>query len=379
MSMHVLVFTGTRSQLLQHVPVERTVRTFRAWEPRLVLSAEKGDHALWPPLLEDYAISPCHRLGPAPASLSDASLLAHIMGRASLLIQREAPAAVLVYGHSVTTLAAALAAAEHGIPVIHVGTGQLPRDMNCPEGRHAGLTDRLSSLLCCLDPADEQRLHAELMERGSCVTGDTLYDLFEMDRPRLRPFEEAERHGMAAGTFILCYLRHPATLRSPERRRLLLEGLQALHARQGLSILLVQHPSALSCFQDPGRQLPSGIRILPPLTHVAFLSLLCACVFAVSDSPSLLREALYAGKRALLLPPLRPDQVAVHDGWHKACPSAADLAAAGDALLRPCPHPGLPGTSGQASRRVAAAVMAILADIADGIPHGAGGTSPQGD
>lgn len=282
MSMHVLVFTGTRSQLLQHVPVERTVRTFRAWEPRLVLSAEKGDHALWPPLLEDYAISPCHRLGPAPASLSDASLLAHIMGRASLLIQREAPAAVLVYGHSVTTLAAALAAAEHGIPVIHVGAGQLPRDMNCPEGRHAGLTDRLSSLLCCLDPADEQRLHAELMERGSCVTGDTLYDLFEMDRPRLRPFEEAERHGMAAGTFILCYLRHPATLRSPERRRLLLEGLQALHARQGLSILLVQHPSALSCFQDPGRQLPSGIRILPPLTHVAFLSLLCACVFAVS-------------------------------------------------------------------------------------------------
>ena len=375
MSMHVLVFTGTRSQLLQHVPVERTVRTFRAWEPRLVLSAEKGDHALWPPLLEDYAISPCHRLGPAPASLSDASLLAHIMGRASLLIQREAPAAVLVYGHSVTTLAAALAAAEHGIPVIHVGAGQLPRDMNCPEGRHAGLTDRLSSLLCCLDPADEQRLHAELMERGSCVTGDTLYDLFEMDRPRLRPFEEAERHGMAAGTFILCYLRHPATLRSPERRRLLL----ALHARQGLSILLVQHPSALSCFQDPGRQLPSGIRILPPLTHVAFLSLLCACVFAVSDSPSLLREALYAGKRVLLLPPLRPDQVAVHDGWHKACPSAADLAAAGDALLRPCPHPGLPGTSGQASRRVAAAVMAILADIADGIPHGAGGTSPQGD
>lgn len=115
------------------------------------------------------------------------------------------------------------------------------------------------------------------------------------------------------------------------------------------------------------------------MTHVAFLSLLCACVFAVSDSPSLLREALYAGKRVLLLPPLRPDQVAVHDGWHKACPSAADLAAAGDALLRPCPHPGLPGTSGQASRRVAAAVMAILADIADGIPHGAGGTSPQGD
>lgn len=69
MSMRVLVFAGSRSQLLQHIPVERTVRSFRAWEPRLVLSSERGDHALWAPLLDDYGVTPCHRLGPAPASL----------------------------------------------------------------------------------------------------------------------------------------------------------------------------------------------------------------------------------------------------------------------------------------------------------------------
>lgn len=232
MNMRVLVFAGSRSQLLQHIPVERTVRSFRAWEPRLVLSSEKGDHALWAPLLEDYGITPCHRLGPAPASLSDASLLAHIMGSASLLMHREAPAAVLVYGHSVTTMAVALAATELGIPVIHVGAGQLPGDMDSPEGRHAEITDRLATLLCCLDPADERSLHTRLMERGTCVTGDTLYDLFEQDRPRLQPFEEAERHGAAFGEFILCYLSRPAALRSPDGIRSLLEGLQALHARQ---------------------------------------------------------------------------------------------------------------------------------------------------
>ena len=91
MSMRVLVFAGSRSQLLQHIPVERTVRSFRAWEPRLVLSSERGDHALWAPLLDDYDVTPCHRLGPAPASLSDASLLAHIMSSASLLLHRAIP------------------------------------------------------------------------------------------------------------------------------------------------------------------------------------------------------------------------------------------------------------------------------------------------
>lgn len=377
MSMRVLIFAGSRSQLLQHIPVERTVRSFRAWEPRLVLSSERGDHALWAPLLDDYGITPCHRLGPAPASLSDASLLAHIMGSASLLLHREAPAAVLVYGHSVTTLAAALAAAEHGIPLIHVGAGQCPKDMSSPEGRHAELTDRLSSLLCCLDPADEQGLHARQMERGTCVTGDTLYDLFEQDRPRLQPFEETERHGAAFGEFILCYLSRPAALRSPDGIRSLLEGLQALHARQERPVLLVQHPSALACFQE--QQIPDGIRILPPLTHIAFLSLVCASTFVVTDSPALQREALYAGKRALLLPPVPSGLAAVQNGWHIACTSAADLAAAGETVLQPCPHPGLPGTSGQASRRVAAAVMAILADIADGIPQGDSASGPQDD
>lgn len=377
MNMRVLVFAGSRSQLLQHIPVERTVRSFRAWEPRLVLSSEKNDHALWAPLLENYDITPCHRLGPAPASLSDASLLAHIMGSASLLMHREAPAAVLVYGHSVTTMAAALAATELGIPVIHVGAGQLPGDMDSPEGRHAEITDRLATLLCCLDPADERSLHTRLMERGTCVTGDTLYDLFEQDRPRLQPFEEAERHGAAFGEFILCYLSRPEPLHTPEGMRSLLEGLQALHARQHRPILLVQHPSVLSCFRE--QQIPEGIRILPPLPHTAFLSLVCAGAFVVTDSPSLQREALYAGKRALLLPPLLSGSAAVEDGWHIPCASAADLAAAGDTVLQPCPHPGLPGTSGQASRRVAAAVMAILADIADGIPQGNADSCPQGD
>lgn len=377
MNMRVLVFAGSRSQLLQHIPVERTVRSFRAWEPRLVLSSEKGDHALWAPLLEDYGITPCHRLGPAPASLSDASLLAHIMGSASLLMHREAPAAVLVYGHSVTTMAVALAATELGIPVIHVGAGQLPGDMDSPEGRHAEITDRLATLLCCLDPADERSLHTRLMERGTCVTGDTLYDLFEQDRPRLQPFEEAERHGAAFGEFILCYLSRPAAIRSPDGIRSLLEGLQALHARQERPILLVRHPSVLSCFRE--QRIPEGIRILPPLPHTAFLSLVCAGAFVVTDSPSLQREALYAGKRALLLPPLLSGSAAVEDGWHIPCASAADLAAAGDTVLQPCPHPGLPGSSGQASRRVAAAVMAILADIADGIPQGNADSCPQGD
>ena len=368
MSMNVLVFVGSRSQLLQHIPVEQTVRSFRAWEARLVLSPEREDPSLGASLLAEYGITPRHRLDPAPASLSDAALLAHIMGQAGQLLHREKPDALLVYGHSLTTLAAALAAAELDIPVIHVGAGQRPGDMRSPEGRRAILTDRLSSLLCCLEPAHEQALHAESLEQGTCVTGDTLYDLFEQDRPRLRPFEEAESHGVDFGEFILCYPHDPATFHQPEALTRLLDGLKALQERQGRPVLLVRPPAAGSChFPAP---LPEGIRCLPPLSRTAFLSLLCACTFVVTDSFSLQREALYAGKRALVLPSPSGKVHVGSPGWHLPCPVGTDMAAAGESLYESYPHPGLPGTGGQASRRVTAAVMAILADIADGIPQG---------
>ena len=42
MSMRVLVFVGSRSQLLQHIPVERTVRSFRAWSPASSFLLKEG-------------------------------------------------------------------------------------------------------------------------------------------------------------------------------------------------------------------------------------------------------------------------------------------------------------------------------------------------
>ena len=66
--------------------------------------------------------------------------------------------------------------------------------------------------------------------------------------------------------------------------------------------------------QELEQQIPDGIRILPPLTHIAFLSLVCASTFAVTDSPALQREALYAGKSALLLPPVPSGSAAVQNG-----------------------------------------------------------------
>ena len=125
--------------------------------------------------------------------------------------------------------------------------------------------------------------------------------------------------------------------------------------------------------------MPDGIGMVEPRTDIAFLARVCASTVAVTEWPALQWEAVDAGKRALLLPPVPSGSAAVQNGWQIAGTAAADRAAAGETARQPCPHPGLPGTSGQASRRGAAAVMAILADSADGIPQGDSASRPRDD
>ena len=59
---------------------------------------------------------------------------------------------MLLYGDTNSTLAGALAAADVGVPVIHVEAGMRSFDRTQPEERNRVLTDQLSALLLCSTP-----------------------------------------------------------------------------------------------------------------------------------------------------------------------------------------------------------------------------------
>ncbi len=100
-----------------------------------------------------------------------------LVGIEEILI-KEAPDAVLVYGDTNSTLAAALAAVKLHVPVFHVEAGNRLGTLDNPEEVNRITTDHVATLnFCATDDALSKLAHEGLAKRSYCV-GNIMYDSF---------------------------------------------------------------------------------------------------------------------------------------------------------------------------------------------------------
>lgn len=344
-TMHVALFAASRPHYRMAAAAARLAEAHSAWRSLLL-------DALPPSVRQSL---------PAPESLRSVRTAATETALRELL-RREQPDALLVFGGGEAALAAGKAALQENIALLHLEAGQRPADAAL-RASHAFL-DREALLRCCLSASQASVLEAEGMAEGVCVVGDALYDLFQQACSGLDPAAAVARQQMTASAFALASLDGMWRNASPEDIQTGLRQLAEWGRLADMDILLLS--------DLPAPLLPvAGVRPLPALPPQETLSLLCACRCLLTDSDSLQREAFYAGKRALVPATARSGQLALplECGWHKPAPlhDPAILADLTAALDEPCPHPGLPEGSGLAVRRMVAAVMATLADRADGL------------
>ena len=202
------------------------------------------------------------------------------------------PDAVMVYGDTNSTLAAALAAVKLHVPVIHVEAGLRTHDLAQPEEVNRRLTDHVSDLLLCPSRLAVSNLEAEGLGERARFTGDVMYDAVLYFRDRF--IGRASRH-FPDGNFAVLTLHRQENTSDRATLAGILEGVAA----SPVPVLFPVHPRTRAALERFGLSLPENVTAVPPLSYLDLLAEVHNCRFVMTDSGGLQKEAYYLGKRCI--------------------------------------------------------------------------------
>jgi len=291
----VVVIVGTRPEAIKMAPVVRALR--RAAGAETVLLSTGQHRELLDSALAPFGLAPDHELAVMAEGQTPNDVIARVVDRLPPLLERLAPAAVLVQGDTTTVLAAALAAFHLGIPVGHVEAGLRTHDLAnpFPEEANRQLTDRLATWCFAPTARSAANLRREgIPEKRISITGNTAVDalLWMLELHRLSPADARPE---------LLITLHRRESFGGALRQILLGVQDFLGATPGATALWPIHPNptvrrtAAEVFAGDPR-----IRLLEPLPFAEFVALLARVRVVLTDSGGIQEEAPSLGKAVLV-------------------------------------------------------------------------------
>jgi UDP-GlcNAc3NAcA epimerase len=348
----ILTVVGNRPQFIKAAAVSGLLR--ERHEEVLVHTGQHYDDSLSQVFFNELGLArPERELGIGGGS--NTSQTARMLAALEPLLGELAATAVLVYGDTNSTLAGALAAAQAGVPVVHVEAGMRSFDRAMPEELNRVLADHMGELLLCPSETAAQNLRAESVAGRVEVVGDVMVDVAMRWQPAARERAEVPAgYGLSSGGYLLLTAHRAGNVDDPARLRALLALIEALPA----PVLLPLHPRTRARLIDAGLlerlEAIRGLTLTPPLGYLEFSALLCQARAVVSDSGGVQKEAYLAGVPCVTLRSSTEWVETVHSGWNTLVDLDVAGALAALAGQPPAERPQLYGDGHAAERCVAA-------------------------
>ncbi|WP_222436070.1 non-hydrolyzing UDP-N-acetylglucosamine 2-epimerase [Rubripirellula reticaptiva] len=201
---------------------------------------------------------------------------------------------LVVVGDVNSTMAAAIAATKVHVPVAHVEAGLRSFDRSMPEEINRMVTDSISDLLLCSEPAGVKNLLREGHDPSHVhLVGNVMIDTLLVHLQNAKKQDTLARLGLTAKQYGVVTLHRPSNVDNPEMLKELLEVLVGISSR--LPLVFPVHPRTKARISGFGLDslLASSdqLRLLDPLGYLDFLCLTSQAKVIVTDSGGLQEES----------------------------------------------------------------------------------------
>lgn len=258
------------------------------------------------------------------------------------------PDAIMVYGDTNSTIAAALVASKLHIKLIHIEAGLRSFNMKMPEEVNRIVTDRLSNFLFCSSEEGVTQLAKEGISENVFDVGDVMYDaqlLFTplakktVDPTAILPF--------AAQPFVLATIHRPSNTDDIKN----LESIIDAFASFDMPVLWPVHPRNKSLMSS--LKLPKNLYTIDPLSYFEMQVAVEASTKICTDSGGLQKEAYWAKKPCITLRDETEWVETMHSNWNILTgPNKEEIKKAFSVSVDPSSWKALYG-DGRASQKIA--------------------------
>lgn len=293
--MRIVTVVGARPQFIKAAALSRVLR--KEHQEILVHTGQHYDPNMSEIFFEELGIPhPDHNLGISGGS--HAQMTGKMLIAIEGILLQEKPDAVLVYGDTNSTMAAALAAVKLHIPILHVEAAARLGTMANPEEVNRIVTDHISSVLFACVPSAMEFARKEGLTRNLFLVGDPMYDAFlyykgkkTLGEIRLKgldgdPIAVPERFN-----YLTCHREENTG--SEHTLKAILDAMESMDVPTVYPV----HPRNRKAAMDmQSKGVYGKVLFVDPVGYLESNTLVCQSERIVTDSGGVQREAFFAGK-----------------------------------------------------------------------------------
>lgn len=310
----ILTIAGTRPQLVKVAAVSRELR--KEFTEILVNTGQHYDYNMAGVFFEELNIpKPDYDLG--IGSMSHANQTANMMMKIEEVITIESPDAVVVYGDTNSTLAAAIVASKLHIPIFHIEAGLRSYNKLMPEEVNRVITDHVSEILFAPTDLAVENLANENIKDNVFQVGDVMYDAVLYNIALAEENYSLEKFNIQPKEYILGTI-HRAENTGDEK---VMTSIVNAFLELKEDVLLPLHPGTKQKLKSykllEKLEQARHIKLSEPVSYLEMLLLEKHAKAIVTDSGGVQKEAYFAKVPCFTLRPETEWVETIETGWNQ--------------------------------------------------------------